>query len=174
MRFFLKKLFSLIPENKGLQYWVCSWYFLTLIQIVPTLPSSFDNGFGNGLFFSFFMLTVGVYLLLGMPFLSFLYESVNSLSVADFEYTHITTLIAMIIFWTPIILSVICMIFLPIFTRKDIKFSLLISLILIYLIFLFFWRGKGLEDDDYFWLFLFPGFPLYAAIIGFALRFEND
>lgn len=173
----LKKILSLI-EGEIVKYWMFSWYLLSLIEIIPGLPSFFKNGLLEGFFISFFLLTVGVYMLLGLPVLRFLYESVNNFYIADFDYGNITTLIAMVIFWTPILFGIICIILLPLITplitKEKENIWWLPSLLLVYLILLFFWRGKGLQDEDYFWLFLFPGIPIYTFIIGIIFKYNKD
>ena len=178
MRLILKRIFSLIPEGKILYYWFFSWYFLSLIEIIPTLPSLFEKSILQGFFGSFVMLTAGVYINIGIPVLRFFYESVNNLYIADFEYGYVTTLIAMVLFWTPILVGIILIILLPFITQLIIREKANIlwfpPAILTYLIFLFFWRGKGLEDEDYFWLFLFPGVLIYLFIINIFFRFNKD
>ena len=177
MLLILKKILSLI-EAKIVKYWMFSWCLLSYIEILPGLPSFFKNGLLEGFFMSFVLLTVGVYMLLGLPVLRFLYESVNNLYIADFDYGNITILIAMVIFWTPIFFGIICIILLPfinpLITKEKENIWWLPSLLLIYLILLFFWRGKGLQDEDYFWLFLFPGIPIYTVIIDIIFRSNKD
>ena len=167
---FLNKFITKYFNERIIYYWFWSWYVLWIIKFVPTIESETRNKeFYEIVFFLFVMLSVGAILTCSIYFLNWLYKSVNNLTFEDYGFGLIE--VANIIFWFPIIIILIFSFFIPLLIKHKIRrlyFSL--NFFFIYLLFLFFWRGKGLTDDVYFWLFVFPGIPISLIPMGFVLK----
>ena len=167
---FLNKFITRHFNEKLFYYWFWSWYVLWIIKFVPTLEDELKyKSFFEMIFFLFVMLTVGAILACSFHFLDWFYKSVNNLALEEYGFGLLE--VANIIFWFPIIICLVFSFFIPFFIKHEIRklyFSL--NFFIAYLLFLFFWRGKGLDDDVYFWFFVFPGIPISLIPMGYVLK----